>query len=159
MHPSSPHARSSPRTTTTTTTATTTTSATSSAATAAAASARDSGSPKAKRKAGVKRESAYTAFMAHELKRVKAQHPEMRHQDVFKLAAANWRYHPTNSKRIAATATATAATAQSSSAGTAQAPANHGGTDHRQPDGHRQEGDGGQDKDEHDTGSMGDEEL
>ncbi|KAJ3371735.1 hypothetical protein GGF31_002714 [Allomyces arbusculus] len=146
MHSSPPHTRASPRATPTASTSAT-------AANAAAASARNTTAPKSKRKTGVKRGSAYTAFMAHELKRVKALHPEMRHQDVFKLAAANWRYHPTNHKRIA-TATATA-----SSSGTAPATASDGGgADHHPADEHGSDGDG-QVKAEHDTGSMGDEEL
>ncbi|KAJ3361510.1 hypothetical protein GGF32_007268 [Allomyces javanicus] len=151
MHSSQLHAGSSQRTTTTTT-------ATSTPATAAAASARETTSTttKAKRKTGVKRGSAYTAFMAHELKRVKAQHPEMRHQDVFKLAAAN---------RVAATTASTAASSSSSAAaaaaaGTAQMPADHGArADHRQAGGHPQDDGDGQVKTEHETGSMADEEL
>ncbi|KNE55056.1 hypothetical protein AMAG_00993 [Allomyces macrogynus ATCC 38327] len=148
MHSSTPHARSSQRAPATPTT--------SRPATAAAASARDTTSPttKAKRKTGVKRGSPYTAFMAHELKRVKAQHPQMRHQDVFKLAAANWRYHPTNPKRIATTTTPAPA------APAAQMPTNHGGSvEHRQPDGHQQDDGDGEAKVKHETGSVVDEEL
>lgn len=42
--------------------------------------------------------SAYNIFMKREMSIIRRNNPDMRHKDVFKLAASRWKYAPENTK-------------------------------------------------------------
>eukprot|EP00762_Andalucia_godoyi_P004380 ANDGO_08185.mRNA.1 Protein YABBY 4 len=42
--------------------------------------------------------SAYNKFMKDELARLKKDHPEMNHKELFRIAANNWKNSPQNPK-------------------------------------------------------------
>ncbi|KAG2076765.1 hypothetical protein BDR04DRAFT_623021 [Suillus decipiens] len=51
--------------------------------------------------AGRKKLSAFNKFMQTEMARLKAEEPDMSHQDRFKLATANWKTAKENPKATA----------------------------------------------------------
>lgn len=46
------------------------------------------------------RPTDYNLFMKDEMYRIKMLHPEMSHKEVFKAAAANWKFSPSNPGNI-----------------------------------------------------------